>query len=226
MGTTKLMGERMITAANSNKKNKGPIFASTRFGNVLGSSGSVIPIFYNQISQGGPVTLTDVDMTRFVMSIEGAVELLLNSAIKAKGGEVFITKMPVINIKKLAEAMINELSQKYGYDKSKVKIKEIGCKPGEKLYEELMSDEETRRSVELEQYFSVLPAFRSIYTNIGYEYDDMVSDNVVNPYISASEKSLSVNEIQKMLKDFRLLDTPEEQTNLRYWPGDKEEKIL
>ena len=70
MGTSKLMGERLMTAANSHKKEKGPIFASTRFGNVLGSNGSVIPVFHKQIAQGGPVTLTHRDMTRFVMSIE------------------------------------------------------------------------------------------------------------------------------------------------------------
>ena len=170
MGTTKLMGERMITAANSNKKGKGPIFASTRFGNVLGSNGSVIPIFYNQIMQGGPVTLTDNDMTRFVMSIGESVRLLLDSSVLAKGGEVFITKMPVVRIKDLATAMINELSYKHGYDKNKIKILEIGCKPGEKLYEELMSSEETRRALELDRYFSVLPAFRGIYNNIVYHW--------------------------------------------------------
>jgi len=73
MGTSKLMGERLMTAANSNKRQHGPIFASTRFGNVLGSNGSVIPIFHNQIARGGPVTLTDKDMTRFVMSNQESV---------------------------------------------------------------------------------------------------------------------------------------------------------
>ena len=86
MGTTKLMGERLMTAANSNRRGNGPIFASTRFGNVLGSSGSVIPIFRAQIEQDGPVTLTDKDMTRFVMSVKEAVELVLNSVAEAKGG--------------------------------------------------------------------------------------------------------------------------------------------
>ena len=81
-----------MTAANSHKKEKGPIFASTRFGNVLGSNGSVIPVFHKQIAQGGPVTLTHRDMTRFVMSIEESVRLVIASAELAKGGEVFITK--------------------------------------------------------------------------------------------------------------------------------------
>lgn len=74
MGTSKLMGERLITAADSNSRNTGPVFASTRFGNVLGSRGSVIPIFREQIRRGGPVTLTDPDMTRFIMSLSQAVQ--------------------------------------------------------------------------------------------------------------------------------------------------------
>ena len=187
-----------MTAANSNKREYGPIFASTRFGNVLGSSGSVIPIFHNQIAQGGPVTLTDRNMTRFVMSVEDAVKLVIDSANYARGGEVFITKMPVIRIKDLAEVMIQELAPSYGTDPDSIDINIIGSKPGEKLYEELMSDEETSRAIELKEYFSVLPAFRGVYKDINYEYLDKVSDHVTNPYISADESFLS----QEKLKDF------------------------
>lgn len=86
MGTSKLMGERIMTAANSNLSEGGPIFASTRFGNVLGSRGSVIPIFMEQIKKGGPVTLTDAAMTRFIMSIKDAVHLVIDSAGLAQGG--------------------------------------------------------------------------------------------------------------------------------------------
>ena len=99
MGTSKLMGERLVTAANSSQKQNHTIFASTRFGNVLGSNGSVIPIFKRQIKACGPITLTDERMTRFVMSVEDAVKLVIDSANYARGGEVFITKMPVIRIK-------------------------------------------------------------------------------------------------------------------------------
>jgi len=89
MGTSKLMGERLITAANCNLRGEGPIFTSTRFGNVLGSRGSVIPIFHEQIRRGGPVTLTDPLMTRFIMSITEAVQLLIDSGRHSCGGEVF-----------------------------------------------------------------------------------------------------------------------------------------
>ena len=219
MGTTKLMGERLMTAANSSKRENGPIFASTRFGNVLGSSGSVIPIFRNQISNGGPVTLTDKKMTRFVMSVEEAVELVLNSVIEAKGGEVFVTKMPVMKIEDLAIAMIEELAP------NEIEVTEIGSKPGEKLYEELMSDEETRRTIELDKFFSVLPAFRGIYSDIDYNYSTIVSELVEDPYVSEQQTSLTVEEVKDFLRNNKLLlDANVNEQNARYWPGDKEEK--
>jgi FlaA1/EpsC-like NDP-sugar epimerase len=223
MGTSKLMGERLMTAANSNKRGNGPIFASTRFGNVLGSNGSVIPIFHNQIANGDIVTLTDRDMTRFVMSVEDAVRLVIDTASIAKGGEVFITKMPVVRIEDLAEAMIIELTPKYGKQISDITIKEIGMKPGEKVYEELMSDEETRRAIELQNYFCVMPAFRGIYGQIEYWYEDKISDRVTNPYVSAKEVSLSVAEIQELLNSNGLLELQPSAASVRYWPGDKEE---
>jgi len=222
MGTSKLMGERLMTAANSNKRGNGPIFASTRFGNVLGSSGSVIPIFYNQITGGGPVTLTDKNMTRFVMSIQESVRLVLDSAEQARGGEVFVTKMPVIRIEDLAIALIEELVPNNGKDSQKIAINEIGIKPGEKLYEELMSPEETRRTVELEQYFSVLPAFRGIYNDIDYSYTTIRNATVTNPYISEEERPLTVEQIKMFLINNDLLVKPEEDIGQRYWPGDKE----
>lgn len=226
MGTTKLMGERLITASNSNKRGQGTVFASTRFGNVLGSSGSVIPIFHNQIARGGPVTLTDKLMTRFVMSVEEAVRLVIDSAIYAKGGEVFITKMPVVRIEDLALAMIAELAPRYGHDPEKMGVIEIGAKPGEKLYEELMSTEETRRAVELERFFTVLPAFLGIYDDIQYDYNDKVNTIVSNPYVSSNEKSLSSEKIRGLLSSYGLFAPPTEQTTSRYWPGDKEKKNL
>jgi len=206
MGTSKLMGERLITAANTMNHGNGPIFASTRFGNVLGSRGSVIPVFHEQIRHGGPVTLTDPRMTRFIMSIQDAVRLVIDSVELAKGGEVFITKMPVIYIKDLAEVMINELAPRYGYDPKQIKIKNIGTKPGEKLYEELMNLEETRRALELQRYFVVLPAFRNIYKDIEFTYPGTISHKVNNPYISANEPVLSREELSAFLRENNLLE--------------------
>ena len=221
MGTSKMMGERLMTAANSNKRDGGPVFASTRFGNVLGSSGSVIPIFHNQIAKGGPVTLTDKEMTRFVMSVQESVQLVLNSAKYAKGGEVFVTKMPVIRIEDLAIVMIEMLAPKYGIGPNEVSINEIGKKPGEKLYEELMSHEELRRTIELKSYFSVLPAFRGIYHDINYNYTDIINTVVTDPYTSENQQPLTIEEIKDFLEKYNLLESPLEQSEQRYWPGDK-----
>jgi FlaA1/EpsC-like NDP-sugar epimerase len=223
MGTSKLMGERLMTAANSNKRQGGPVFASTRFGNVLGSNGSVVPIFHNQIARGGPITLTDNAMTRFIMSIQESVRLVLDSTEEAKGGEVFVTKMPVIRIKDLAKAMIEELAPKYGYRPDQIRITEIGIKPGEKLYEELMSLEETCRTIELQRYFSVLPAFRGIYHDIDYSYETAINATVTNPNISEDETPLTIKEIIRFIKENDLLMRPKENSVQRYWPGDKEE---
>ena len=165
-------------------------------------------------------------MTRFVMSIQESVRLVLDSAEQAKGGEVFVTKMPVIRIEDLAKAMIDELASKYGRKPEEIEITEIGTKPGEKLYEELMSPEETRRTVELQQYFSVLPAFRGIYQDIDYSYSTEINANVTNPYVSEEETPLNFEQIRQLLKDYKLLGAPEEETSTRYWPGDKEENMV
>jgi len=223
MGTSKLMGERLITAANSNFRGKGPVFTSTRFGNVLGSHGSVIPIFQQQIRRGGPVTLTDPRMTRFIMSIEQAVSLVIASAELAQGGEVFVTKMPVIRIADLAEVMIRELAPLYGYEPKDIIITEIGAKPGEKMYEELMSQEETRRAIELEKYFTIMPAFRGIYRDIKYDYSGVVSTNIDRPYISQEGPFMTQAELRDFLSGNNLLKShiyTDSHPSERYWPGD------
>ena len=205
MGTSKLMGERLISAANSSSRREETIFSSTRFGNVLGSRGSVIPIFREQILKGGPVTLTYPAMTRFIMSIQDAVQMVIDSAVLACGGEVFVTKMDSIFIKDLAEVMIRELSDVHGFKADDIKIQVIGSKPGEKMYEELLNIEETRRAWELERYYSILPAFRSIYRNVNYDYKKILSKEVNNPYHSDNESPLTKGALAAFLKENNLL---------------------
>ena len=205
MGTTKLMGERLMTAANAHRRGNGPIFASTRFGNVLGSRGSVVPLFHAQIARGGPVTLTDEDMTRFIMTLKQAVRLVMDSVFLACGGEVFVTKMNVVRILDLARAMIDELAPRYGYAAQDIKIQVIGSKPGEKLYEELMNDEETRRTVELPGYFAVLPAFKSVYEEIQYIYPGMSGVGISAPYNSSVIPPMSEADVRAYLRDNHLL---------------------
>ena len=202
MGTTKLMGERLMTAANALRRSSDPVFASTRFGNVLGSRGSVLPLFRKQIAAGGPVTLTDPEMTRFIMTVEAAVKLVLESVFLACGGEVFVTKMPVVRIQDIDEVMIEALAE----EPAKVKIKVIGNKPGEKLYEELMNDEETRRTVEVEDYFVVLPAFKSVYESINYDYPKMGKVGVDDPYNSALQPAMDQKALSHYLKHHKLLE--------------------
>ncbi len=199
MGTTKLMGERLLTAANTLTRGDGPIFFSSRFGNVLGSSGSVVPLFKKQIAGGGPVTVTDREMTRFIMTLEQAVRLTFESVELARGGEVFITKMPVAKIIDLAEIMIEELAEASGHDAKEIKIKIIGAKAGEKMHEELLSEEERRRTVEMENYFVVKPAFEDVYKNIEYKYANTIRNYADRVYNSSVEPKLTKEELREFL---------------------------
>lgn len=138
MGASKRVAELIISAFN---KVNGTDFAAVRFGNVLGSSGSVIPIFKQQILSGGPVKVTHPDITRFFMTIPEACQLVIQAASMAKGGEIFILDMQKpVKIKDLAESMIMMYGMIPGVD---INIEYMGLRPGEKLYEELMLDEET-----------------------------------------------------------------------------------
>ena len=201
MGTSKLLSERVVTAASSNfwNKHKDVIFSSTRFGNVLGSNGSVVPIFIEQIKQGGPVTVTNKEMTRFVMTIQEAAYLVIKSGSLSYGGEVMVTKMPVIRILDLAEVMTDLLAPVFGRSRNSIEIKFIGAKPGEKLYEELMTEEEAPRSYELPAMFSVLPSIRKNNEENQFNYPEIISKSVTQPYISNTETPMSKSKLQNYL---------------------------
>jgi len=211
MGTTKLLGERLMAAADVTTLGERPMFASTRFGNVLGSRGSVIPLFTKQILSGGPVTITDPTMTRFIMSLNEAVKLVMNSVFVARGGEVFVTKMPTVRIEDLASVMIEELAPCIGKEPAEIPIKVIGTKPGEKLYEELLNEEEVRRTVELEDYFVVLPALRPIAAQRIGEYEGFVRDHVDVPYNSANRPAMDREQLRSFLREHRLVDVADGQ---------------
>jgi FlaA1/EpsC-like NDP-sugar epimerase len=194
MGTSKLMGERLITAAAVDPNQSGSVFLSTRFGNVLGSRGSVIPIFLDQIRKGGPLTLTDPEMTRFIMSLDDAVRLVIESVVLGKPGDVLITKMVAIRITDLASVMIREYAPRCGHRPEDIEIRVIGQKPGEKLYEELMNEEETRRSLELQRYFVVRPAL-SVPAQETPSYEGLMEVDVEQPYNSSNVVPLSQDEL-------------------------------
>lgn len=140
-GATKLTAERLISAAENQKGSKVTIFSSVRFGNVMGSRGSVIPLFKKQILEKGSITVTDTNMLRYMMTPSQAIELILEANDRAQGGEVFVLKMPVIKIGDLAEVIIEIVKERYQIN-SEVGIHNIGLRPGEKRYEELMTFEE------------------------------------------------------------------------------------
>ncbi|MBJ8349328.1 polysaccharide biosynthesis protein [Streptococcus zalophi] len=136
MGATKRIAEMIVTGLNDNQ---GTQFAAVRFGNVLGSRGSVVPLFKEQIKNGGPVTVTDFRMTRYFMTIPEASRLVIQAGYLAKGGEIFVLDMgEPVQILELAKKVI-KLS---GYNEGEIEIVESGIRPGEKLYEELLSEEE------------------------------------------------------------------------------------
>lgn len=193
MGVSKLMGERLMTAASQGHAARRTVFASTRFGNVLGSRGSVVPLFRQQIERGGPITLTDRSMTRFIMTLEEAVALVLRSVWIANGGEVFVTKMLVARIEDLAHTMREALGD------DSIPIEEIGSKPGEKMYEELMNEEEVRRAFEIDDFFVVLPAFvTDRATHYPYVKDRPSPDR---PYHSAREQPMSRQEVGSYIRE-------------------------
>ncbi len=207
MGTSKLMGERIITAANIVNNNGHQVFSSVRFGNVLGSRGSVVPIFAEQILRGEAVTITDERMTRFVMTIQEAVNLVLESAMLACGGEVLVTKMPVMRIVDLAKAMIDLLAPIAGRDPNEITVRYTGATAGEKLYEELMSQEEVSRAQELPNMFAILPALRAFYQKIDYRYpNETPAVENRRPYISSLQEPLKVAEIKEYLTHRGVLD--------------------
>ena len=140
MGATKLLGEKIVVNAPIGAANIK--LACVRFGNVLDSVGSVIPIFRHQIEQGGPITVTSDEMTRFFMTIPQAVKLVIKSSQLMSGREVYILKMPILRIIDLAEVLIEELAPRFGHDPAKIETVITGIRPGEKLHEHLFNDEE------------------------------------------------------------------------------------
>ncbi|HFC9253825.1 TPA: polysaccharide biosynthesis protein [Enterococcus faecium] len=147
MGATKRIAEMIVTGLNEEGCTK---FSAVRFGNVLGSRGSVIPVFREQIAKGGPITVTDFRMTRYFMTIPEASRLVIQSGALAKGGEIFILDMSEpVKIVDLAKNMIR-LS---GYSEDEIEIVEIGIRPGEKLYEELLLDKERNEEAVYEKIF-------------------------------------------------------------------------
>lgn len=196
MGATKLVMERLIIAANAHRGTHDTGFNCVRFGNVLGSTGSVVPVFLEQIKHGGPITVTNPDMTRFLMSIDRAVDLTLDAHSSMTGGEVVVLKMPAFRVGDLAEGLRTEYSSAYGYSPTEIDIEIVGKRPGERVHEKLISRDEIANTYESEETFIILPEVDFDSELSAYEADNSLTDE----YTSANAEFLSPEEIATMVK--------------------------
>ncbi|MDG5776181.1 SDR family NAD(P)-dependent oxidoreductase [Haloarculaceae archaeon H-GB1-1] len=202
MGTTKLLGEKLVTAGNKYKGKSDLRLASVRFGNVINSSRSVIPLFREQIRDGGPVTLTNTRMTRFFLTYDDIEELILSTVNRMKGGEVFAYKMPAIRIEDLAHAMIEVLAPKYGHEPDAIDIEIIGKRAGETLHEEIMTEREAERTLENGSTFMIVPestGTKGEYLDHGGPEGFEPTDQITRS--SENADKLSRNEIIELLEE-------------------------
>ena len=188
MGVSKAMMEKVFVAKSRNSKNT--IITGTRYGNVMSSRGSVIPHFTEQIKSGKPITVTDPDMTRFMMTLDNAVELVIYAFKNGKSGDIFVQKSPASTIGDLAST----LKEIY---KSDVKIKHIGIRHAEKMHETLLSKEEFLIADDLGDYFRVEADNRDLNYN---KYFEIGRDKKIDEeYNSFNTKRLSKKELIDLL---------------------------
>lgn len=199
-GASKLMAERLIASAQYNSGGKETVFAAVRFGNVMGSRGSVIPLFKSQIAEKQQVTVTDLTMSRFMMTLKQATDLTIKAMQQAQGGEVFVLKMPVICLRDLVEVIIDETAKKQAISQDDITVQEIGLRPGEKMYEELMTIEEAKDAYELPDMF-IIP---NMFLQREFAYPD-ARKAVPRSYSSEEEHPVSRQELLAMLKDNGLI---------------------
>lgn len=156
MGISKAMMEKVMVAASRNLEGAGTVICGTRYGNVMASRGSVIPLFVQQVLAGQPITVTDPSMTRFMMTLEDAVDLVLYAFEHGRNGDIFVQKAPAATVQVLAQAIL-ELMEMRGHP-----VHEIGTRHGEKLYETLLGREEMACSEDMGDYFRVPPDARDL----------------------------------------------------------------
>jgi len=202
MGMSKAMMEKLMVARSRLTRNGDTVLTATRYGNVMGSRGSVIPLFLQQLAQGKPLTVTDPTMTRFLMSLDESVELVLHAFRQAQPGDIFVQKSPASTVMDLAVAL-RELT---GRDNP---IKIIGTRHGEKLYESLVSREEMARAEGGERYFRLPADSRDLnYDKYFVEGEPSISE--FDDYTSHNTKRLNLDELKDVLRG---LDIVQEAMN-------------
>lgn len=188
MGMTKAIQERIFTSANVlSPKTR---FICVRYGNVLASRGSVIPLFHDQIKHGGPVTITLPNMTRFLLSINQAVDTVFAALKDAKPGETFVPNAPSATMINVAKALIGERD---------IKIKEVGIRPGEKIHEIMVSEEEANHTVKRGNYYAIQPMLPELKSNA-------TENNALSKEFSSADNVLDYEATVALLKQHGLLN--------------------
>lgn len=203
MGISKALMEKNVIARSRQLSKGETILCLTRYGNVMASRGSVIPLFLQQIKQGKPITITNPDMTRFMMTLDDAVDLVLYAFEHGEQGDLFVQKAPSASIHTLAKAIIELTNSSTG-------ISYIGTRHGEKLYETLVTEEEMIRSVDLGSFYCIKSDNRDLnydkYFSIGNKKLD-----VVQSYTSHNTYKLDVEEMKTLLKRLEIFGGPVKQ---------------
>lgn len=196
MGISKAMMEKVIVAKS--RSSNDTVISATRYGNVMASRGSVIPLFTNQIRAGQPITITDPSMTRFMMTLDDAVDLVIFAFTNGRAGEIFVQKAPAVTIKTLANALTDLL----GVPDHRIDV--IGTRHGEKVFETLLSREEMVAAEELGNYFRVPPDLRDL--NYGkFSEQGAVEISEAIEYTSHNTTRLDINEMQGLLMKLRFI---------------------
>ncbi len=191
MGMSKALSEKVMVAKSRNLNGSGTTFCGTRYGNVMASRGSVIPLFIEQIKKGEPITITDPNMTRFMMTLEDAVSLVIYAFEHGENGDIFVQKAPAATIEVLAKALIELYN-------SNMEIKVIGTRHGEKLYETLVNREEMAKATDMGDYFRIPADNRDLnYGQFFTEGEAKVSE--VDDYTSHNTERLDVEGMKKLL---------------------------
>jgi UDP-N-acetylglucosamine 4,6-dehydratase/5-epimerase len=202
MGISKAMAEKVMVASARAQQPSEAVFCATRYGNVMASRGSVIPLFVSQIKSGRPITVTDPNMTRFLMSLEDSVDLVLYAFQNGKQGDIFVQKAPASTVADLATA----LKELFGSDGE---IQTIGTRHGEKLYESLISREEMAHAQDMGDYYRIPADNRDLnYAKYFSEGDQEIS--LFDDYTSHNTRRLDVEQIKQLLLG---LDFIEEELN-------------
>jgi len=191
MGISKAMAEKVVVAKSRSIPDGGPVVCSTRYGNVMASRGSVIPLFVNQMKKEEPLTVTDPNMTRFLMSLEDSVDLVLYAFEHAEQGDLFVQKAPASTVADLAQALKEMF-------KSDSAIKVIGTRHGEKLYESLISREEMAKAEDMGYYYRIPADNRDLnYNKFFVEGEIHISE--VDDYTSHNTNQMNVEEVKTLL---------------------------